>query len=262
MVVGLMGCEKPLGYELPYEGDRLVVIGLLDPAEEITIHVSRTTSPVGPRPDSLTLDGALVKLFEDNGPPDTLLYKEAGYPDVSSAAVEIPDSVPIDGFSFQDSSLRGFNEGAAGQVDFTFTDPPGRGDHYRIKMTAIRDSIRGRVNFWRLGQAFAERDPCYYYYGAAIYLTDACFTASAQTLYLGLETVFSNPDDFREILKPKRIELRLETLTADYYEHLRSLSQPTGFEHAFIDPSPLHGNVTGGYGVLGAVNTTVVTIEF
>ena len=124
-----------------------------------------------------------------------------------------------------------------------------------------REEEKRYPNFWKIGELDTEDDVCGYLYGPGHFLTDFCFNGQVYEAEMGLETSVNNADT-RSIVKPDRIVISFQPITSSYYQYQRSIIQPSGLEHAFADPLPLSGNVTGGYGVLGAVNTTVVTIEF
>ncbi|RMG19535.1 MAG: DUF4249 domain-containing protein [Bacteroidetes bacterium] len=280
----LSNCSKVIEYELPYPGDQLVVYGLLTPDEAVRIRLTHTVAPLGSHPKDLSVAGAEVKLYENAHPLETLEYAQngiyrspsgfrpqtgqlysltiraAGFPELSTDAIEIPSQIPIDSYNLVDSALIALNEGlSAAQLNISFTDPAAV-NYYELVVETCLNMTDCEVggNQWLLDIPETEQQRCGFAWDRNLYFKDICINDTPFTLKLGLETstfTRSGPMKFKQVL----IELR--HINRSYYEYLKTHLQPEDFELAFTEPQLLYSNVKGGYGMLGAYSKSRLLID-
>ncbi len=292
----LGGCQKELGYDLPYAGDRLVIHGFLSPDRVVSVNIGKSYPPTGDQPFTGGITNASVALFEDDVFLENLLHTEEGNyvsagkyrPQVGKAyhievtaegfppAETLPETIPalvrVDSFTFRDTIISPLNEDVpALRLSFNFTDTPGQANYYRPEVVVYYQDAELGVNVFDLDRAMGVEDMCAYYDGIHFLVRDLCFTDQAFTLNLGVETRGSvqrdeatvSIDSLRKYgMNPRfdRAELYLSSITRNHYEYLKTSYQPEGIELAFNGPRPQHSNVRGGYGILAAYNRQVIRI--
>jgi hypothetical protein len=292
----LGGCQKELGYDLPYAGDRLVIYGFLSPDRVVGVNIGKSYPPTG---DYLFEDGianATVALYEDDVLLEHLVHTERGnyvsgsgyrpqvgkayfikvtaegFPPAETLPEVIPSQVGVDSFTFRDTVISPLNEDfPALRLSFSFTDTPGQVNYYNPDVVVYYQGEVLGVNVFDLDRAMGVEDMCAYYDGIYFLVRDLCFADQSFTLNLGVESrgavqregYVVPPDSIRKHGgNPRfdRAELYLNSITRNYYEYLKTSYQPEGIDLAFNGPRPQHTNVKGGYGILAAYNRHKVQI--
>jgi hypothetical protein len=290
------GCQKELGYELPYAGDRLVIHGFLSPDRVVLVNIGKSYPPTGDHSFTGGITNATVALYEDGVFLENLVHTAKGdylsagnyRPRVGKAyhvevtaggfppAETLPETIPapagVDSFTFRDTVISPLNEDfPALRLSFSFTDTPGQVNYYRPGVVVYyQDKVLG-VNVFDLDRAMGVEDMCVYHDGINFLVRDLCFADQSFTLNLGVETRGSVQRDEATISidslrkyggNPRfdRAELYFSSITRNHYEYLKTSYQPEGIELAFNGPRPQHSNVKGGYGILAAYNRQVVRI--
>jgi Domain of unknown function (DUF4249) len=70
--------EKEIEYELPFEGEKLVVIGVLNPDESFNVKVSHTWTPTGIVPKNTFVNDATVIVLENGKLREQLMLDKEG----------------------------------------------------------------------------------------------------------------------------------------------------------------------------------------
>lgn len=274
------GCQRVLPIELPYEGDRLVVYMILAPDQVFSAQVSRTAPPTGVQPAIWEVADALVEVWEEGQTLDTLHFdadqkqyvstqalrpqmgrsyeirvRAPGFPSVQSPAVTIPDRIPIVGLSLQDSSFETGNSNAVGGIlSATVAANPQQegGMYYRAK-----SFIDGEEENVTLCQGGEVRGGCIDPEDVRCVFGFSCLEATPADLRLGLSTGFDNRGNG---IRAEYLAVEVQSVEEGLFQYLRSIGQPIGLEQAFAEPGNLYSNLSGGYGLLGAMNVSYDTL--
>jgi hypothetical protein len=70
--------EKEIEYDLPFEGEKLVVIGVLNPDQPFNVKVTHTWTPTGIIPKNTFVDDATVNVLEDGKLKEQLILEKEG----------------------------------------------------------------------------------------------------------------------------------------------------------------------------------------
>jgi Domain of unknown function (DUF4249) len=75
----ILACrEKEIEYDLPFEGEKLVVIGILNPDETFNVKVTHTWTPTGIIPKNTFVNDATVTVLEDGKLKEQLIFEKDG----------------------------------------------------------------------------------------------------------------------------------------------------------------------------------------
>lgn len=257
--------EQVVPYELPYEGDKLVVWSYIQPEETVEVTVSPTYEPLGLNTVKV-IDDAIVELYENDALVATLQHSENGvytssfYPTVEKSyhlkvsapdfeevvisekvvmplKPEILDIVFLDSISFPTSSqIDGILEIAIHLPDedyITFRDMP-------------LDSFNIGLNI----SSNTYLSDCSEKVGSIIPVK--CLINQDELIYRFRYNRRNRPD---------KVILQLATISdsfADFY------LLDTDFEQGFSfvsEPINIYTNMQGGYGLLAAYNPFIYEFE-
>lgn len=201
-IIVLIACrEKEIEYDLPFEGEKLVVISLLNPDEIFSAKISHTWAATGSIPQNSFVNDAFVQVFEDGKLKEQLMLQKEGYyvsnkatkpilghkysivvsspkySEVSSAEVQIPEGKPR--FTYEqiaDVSYKYNKDTPRDGINVMIQDDPSKQNYYAINFDLMSKS---------------EYDMNIYYgYGSAFYLDDGDVETNQecsfrQTIYHG-----------------------------------------------------------------------------
>jgi hypothetical protein len=273
-------CQRVLPVELPYEGDRLVLYMILVPDQPFSAQLTRTAPPTGTQPTDWQVADALLQVWEDDQLLDTLVYEAAleqyvslrklspeegrryavranapGFPEVRSPAVSLPPALPILGLTLQDSSFETGNSNAVGGILTLETR----------RNPLLAGGLEYRASNWIDGEAVGfstcqsgdVRGGCVDPEDFRCLFAHTCLQGEIPKLRLGLTTGLDNRGD---AVRAEYLTAELRSLDEDLYQYLSSIGQPYGLEQAFAEPGSLYSNLSGGYGLLGAMNVSYDTL--
>jgi Domain of unknown function (DUF4249) len=164
--------EKEIEYDLPFEGEKLVVIGILNPDEPFIIKVSHTWSSTGIVPKNTFVSDAIVNILEDGKLKERLAFDKEGsyvsnkntkpllghkysvevsspkYSKVSSEQVQVPNNKAS--FTYEqipDISYKYNKDDPRDQINVVLQDDPSKPTFYAINFELSRsksdnDSLR------------------------------------------------------------------------------------------------------------------------
>lgn len=276
----ILGCQRVLPIELPYEGDRLVVYMILAPDQALSAKVTRTAPPTGVQPSTWEVSDALFEVWENGQILDTLHFDVGqeqyvstrgvgpqmgrryevrvhapGFPSVQSPAVAIPDALPILGLSLRDSSFETGNSNAVGGIlSATIQASPSQegGIYFRAKSV-----INGEEEGFALCQGGEVRGGCIDPEDVRCVFAFSCLESTPAELRLGLTTGLDNRGNG---IRAEYLAVEVQSLEEGLLQYLESIGQPIGLEQAFAEPGNLYSNLSGGYGLLGAMNVSYDTL--
>ncbi len=289
----LWSCEKTIDFEIPKDPPRITIDAKLqtDTWPRAIVGTSEySLSPGSPSVDSLTNvslyeDGRFVErlspkrydsdIYDNFGNPTPAYYYEGGYRPAAGHTYEIratrngyEDAVGR-AFMYESVNLTGSNYNSeTGDLEVSFSDPPGRGDYYRISIFP-----RGNSGNEYYDSYFGSYDPTIEFFefdefddflvddglsfGYAGYLSDEFFDGSVKKLKLVYligrfgEPGSTNKDPFDVIIG---------RVSESYYLHERSKAAQT-VENPFSEPTPIYGNVENGYGIVATSSNSRVYIQ-
>jgi hypothetical protein len=288
----LFSCEKELDIDLPYDGDKLVVFGVLCPDKIITIKLTKTVPPTGLNELGEGVNNAIVKLFEEGKMVEILKYtskgdyvspsnfmpkvgkkyyieaKAEGFPEITSEPEIIPSKVQSIDFTFGEDITSPVSAGTpAKRLVLEFDDDISETDFYAIiPEVSSKDRILV-VNAFNLARNFGSpADACGFDGNGNIFCyTDVCFSGKAKSK-IGVEIKgglqgkdfdFQNPDTYNK-KDADKIIFRIRKITKNYYDYILTDGELDGIFKAFVPTISRQSNIKGGYGVLVAYNETVI----
>ncbi len=292
LIIVCQGCQRDLGVELPYEGNRLVVFGLISADSVVSVRIDKTAPPTGVFLYSDSVSDATATLFEDGVFVENLNYigKETyrspsgfkpkagkayflkvtvdGFPPVETEPEVVPSEVKIEGYVFGDTIDNIFT-GEARRLTFTFSDEQKEGDFYNAHIVGQYKGNLVTLNTFVAGRPLeASEDLCGFRSENNRYvLQDICFNGQLFSYNLGVATggslqEFKGPGERpRGQVKCDKILLRLMKISKAYRDYLFVADrEQEGFFSAFTIPIREFTNIKGGYGLWAAYSEDVVDV--
>ena len=267
----LVACEKKVDIHIPYDGDKIVVNSLLQPDSVLYLRVTRSQPP-GASVFPEIRDAAVTVKAGDTRIPMQLQVINGKAWFVSQTAVsgllryqlEIA-AAGLDTVRAMDTLPRRpllsqpFAQPNGSRVKFLLKDAPGK-DFYRFRLYACKKNDAGKiVPVSRLRYRF---DPSY----------NNSFTDLITDSYLESNLIPDDRFDGREItvvmqtekvsLPGDMIILEVTGLTWNSWQYLKTLELQNNNDGNFLEePSRVHTNVAGGYGIFGGVNAAQLELE-
>lgn len=271
-LLGLLACTKDLGVDLPYEGDRLVVYGVLSPDSIATLRVSQTYPPTGRYLYGRWVSTAVVRLYEDSilveqlrhqsdgryvsasnfKPQPGKLYhymvSNVGFPDVRSLPERVPEPIRIDSYQFEELIPAAINPGKpARKLICQFTDLRQSNDYYAIQLLGYSTGKRVAVNSFGLDRPDEFEEGCGFRglgRSNEYNLSDICFSGQMTAVRVGVELEGPVQPGGKNG-KVDRVVLTLRRANRGYFEYNRTFNANEGFLQAFQPPQVRYSNVEG-----------------
>lgn len=276
MLILFTACERALEMDLPYEGDKLVINGILSPQRVVSVAISRTDPPTGKSHyGDRHVREAKVVLFEDDEMLEELTYDSAGVyasptgfmpeagrayrieaafagmPEAVSENVRIPDASVVDSIVFSPSVPNTMNEGDPA-VGFTFWVSQITSVYLNIEVKLIYQGEAHYAEYW-LTSGLHDLSPECAFYNGSTSLNAGCFEGNTGIEFT-VENMIFTPDT---IVNVDTFQVNYRAITEDYYQYLRTSVQVEGFELVFLEPEVLRSNIAGGYGILAGANENI-----
>ncbi|MBD0256016.1 MAG: DUF4249 domain-containing protein [Cytophagales bacterium] len=292
VVLMLAACQRDLDVALPYEGDRLVIYGLLTADSVVSVRIDKTAPPTGPFLYADSVPDATAALFENGVFVENLQYagreiyrspsgfkpkaggeyflrvSAPGLPDAETAPEVVPAAVQLEQYVLGDTIANLFL-GEARRLTFTFRDEETPGDFYYAGIEGKYLSNRLTFNTFVVGRPLeASEDLCGFRAENNQYvLQDVCFNGQSFSYELGTE-VTGFLQEYKGIserprgqVKCDQLFLRFRKITKTYRDYLHVAGwEHEGFLSAFTLPVREYTNVKGGYGVWAAYSEHVVDV--
>lgn len=292
--ISLLGCQRELGVDLPYEGDRLVIFGLISADSTVAVRIQKTGPPTGRFLFSESIvANAAVRLFENGvlveqlrhtstgnylspsgfkpkvGKGYSLKVSAPGLPDADTGSEVIPSVVKVDSYVFRDTVTSPFTQDEARKLTFSFTDDAREANFYAAQIIGQYRGNFVALNTFYIGRPLeVSEDLCSFLADDNQYvLQDVCFNGMPFSADLGISTN-GNLQDTTGTGKSRgqqvdcdQILLRFRKVTRTYRDYLRlSGFDEEGFLRAFALPTREFTNVTGGYGLWAAYSEDEIDI--
>ncbi|MDZ7934694.1 MAG: DUF4249 domain-containing protein [Emticicia sp.] len=287
LVFCLNGCRKvELSVDLPYQGDKLVVYGLIVPTEIVSVKVTKTYPPTGKITYIDGISDAEVLLFENDKLVEKLKYTGSGiyksetsfkpkekfayslkinakgFPLVSTSNEIVPTLPKILSFKFDEKIESSLNKGRpARKFILNIADNDRASNFFSIKLEAFwQDTKANLVNF-SIDQASGADSPCFFEYVKSFILNDVCFSNVDYEFKRGFEMnpIFEINNDFVR-KDPERVVAKICQINKSYYEFCKTYYDEEGLLQAFNTPNPRYSNIKGGYGIFAAYNEVLIDL--
>ena len=281
IILAFSSCSKYLELDLPFEGTKLVVNGVLVADQFVDIRVSKTTPATGPITEDLSVQGAQVTLWSGGQPLEILEDKGGGvyrseykpvagnsylvevyHPDfgqVTSTSQQIPFPLQLTEVDFSIGAVDPLNEDTnTGALRVGLTDTTLQA-YYAIDIQGFSHTEEVFVNAWRLEEAPEVNTSCGFVGGNDTFdFSKACFNGDLYQTTFGVETTGWLDGEYVECT---HLLLSVASISEEYYRYLETSVQPEGIDLAFVEPQVVASNVQGGYGIVVAANSKIVRID-
>ena len=287
-LLAMVSCTKDLGFDLPYEGDRLVLYGVLSPDSVATLRVSQTYPPTGRYMYGRWILTAVVRLYEEGvlveqlrhqsdgryvsestfkpkpGKSYHYIVSNAGFPDVQSLPERVPEPIRIDRYQFDESIQAAVNPGVpARKLICQFMDPEQPNDYYSLQLSGYSDGQPVAVNSFGLDRPDEFEDGCGFRSNGQsneYNLSDICFSGQTTAIRVGVELEGPvQPGGSNGSVN--KVVLTLRRANRGYFEYNRTFNANEGFLLAFQPPQVRYSNVRGGYGIILTYSKDQVVIN-
>jgi hypothetical protein len=286
-------CQRDLGVELPFEGNKLVIYGLISADSAVSVKIDKTSSPTGTFMYGEGVNEAVVALFEEDvfvenlthtikgiyrspsgfkpkvGKGYSLKVMAEGFPPAETAVEVIPRKVTITNILFQDTVSSPFTGETAQRLRFTFTDDEQEGELYYGRIEGQYQGKFVALNTFRPDRPLeGSEDICSFKSEDNQYiLSDICFNGQSFTFDIGVATSGALQDNtgtdkrLGQNVECDQIFLRFRKISKAYRNYLyRAGWEDEGFFKAFTTPVREYTNVKGGYGLWAAYSEEATDI--
>lgn len=274
------GCkERALDFQLPYEGDKLVLFSQTKAGDTLTIEIQKTYPPTGQHTYIKGITNATVKLFDEKGYVETLnhvqdgIYTSAtglvwkendsyrieaeapGFPKTATDFETMPTTPIVLSYEFSKDIDSKSNAGTPSrELIITIQDEDSKKPNYYmilIKRVVGKDTIG--VNNFDLDKPSEFEDPCEFRYFATFVFPDLCKVNGILTFRKGLELTYKYSLNI-DTKDRDKIIVSTRQISKSYYEFCRTYYNEDDLIVAFNPPYARYSNVSGGYGIFAAYN--------
>ncbi len=257
--------EKVISYDIPYDGDKLVLLAFMSAQEGITAYVTHTLPPAQQNKPAPIIEGASVKVFKDGHPLGSLLDQGAGrfvspsemifldssqYSLVLNAPgfddVSTPQINTIDVVALKDVEVISLNDSSNVQIAFSFLDPvDSYGNLYQVGLNRYDEQSN---------QLGSSDDDFFDAFGS---FPDTGFDGELYTSFISTNRTFE--DEYNVITPIRSVELQVFSFSPEVIKYLESTFNYEGTHlSAWYEPLPIYNNISGGYGIFGAYSVAKV----
>jgi hypothetical protein len=266
-------CKPDDSYYANYDGDKLVVNGIIEANIGVTVDVSKSQSPGGIIPiDGYKVKNARVWLYQNDAlvgemkpnvigkfginnfkPQVGKYYRLKAVADnldtVESQPVLAIELPTINSFVFKKDNTYARNpNNSAVLFSVNLKDNANEKNFYGIAST-IQITLDSTFSF--NAGTVANLASCeFYFYTLGNFFTDKCFNGDNYTL-----------DYFSEHSNKGIFKIELSAVDKNYFDYLNSLDQPPGYLLAFVEPRITTSNIKNGYGILVAKSTRTFSFK-
>jgi len=286
MYLGLVSCEKIITVKLPEHVPQLVVNGLLNPNDRVSVLVTRTSPILEIHPKDLSINNASVSLYREGVFLENLSYTQEGtylasasikpqilksyhflvsapgFETVETIPEKVPKAVKLKSFTFDNDGLEAVNHGmTAGVFTWNFDQDPAKENFYGIDIVPFKPGNEASSSlkwFPDFDEEFGSI--CGIISGRiALSFPGTCLRGSgSETVRVANETTYSTQDGPTPF---EYLEVTLYNISPSYYAYMKSIIQAEGLELAFSTPDTLFTNVQGGYGLIGSFTRSKIRID-
>ncbi len=275
-------CSEVIEYELPYDGDKIVVNAILLANEPVQVSITKSAPPTGEINKDLSLKSATIDLFENGVFIESLEHTNDGiyisksefrpvegneyYFVVNAKGFETVSSIPTIIPSSPSVSLLGvtynpFSEESKGvQTSIVITDPIAEENYYFLTVYGLfnGDDSWYETYSYLLGVSYDFLPPCLDNIILGDLYKDACQNGGDFEFIFNTENKYSSPGNNRDEFD--KLFVTVTNISTEYYNYLLNYDRVTDIQLIFFEPEVLPSNIMGGYGIVGAGNQAVIEI--
>ena len=254
--------QKNVEFQLPFEGEKLVVYGLISNENFPKLKVYRTQSILAESPNYY-LSNIKAELYENSSFVDTFyflqdcgsiattisfdkkysIFVEHNHLSVTSESIQLPPLIEIDTFSYhiaQDSSFL--------NILFSFTDIASTANYYTYSITKKRN-----------GQIVEQKAANF-----QALIADENFNGIQNEIFLTESLRIPIFDDLEliDVVSPDEIIVKLYHVSKEVFLFHQSLKANSGeLGNQYSEQNPPWTNINGGYGYFGAYRVDSLKIR-
>lgn len=272
--ISIISCKKYYDYNANYDGNKLVVNGIIEANEGVNVVLSQSRSPSGNIPlQGFNIKNGRVWLYQNDKlvaemtrnskgkftvelfkPQEGNVYRIKAVADnldtVESYPIVIPPTPTINSFILKKDNTYAINQGESGAFFSVNIQDLSTEKNYYLLSSHVQINADS-VNTGFLKGLTADFESCEVNEVATfVFLTDKCFNGSNFTL-----------DYFSEHNNKGVLKVQLSSIDKFFFNYLRNVEQPTGLELAFAEPKLVVSNIKNGYGVFVAKNTVTFSLK-
>lgn len=266
-----ISCERMrvIPYDIPYEGDQLVLLAFISLDEGVRAYVSHTLAPNNRVAESKVINDAFVELYEDDILVDTLKYngadlyisdpqlalsldsryriivKASGYDIVESHEVQLLESVIL-----EDVYIESVTDSGTIQVNYSFQDEKEKSSNrYQVKLSKYSE------------QGHLLHPKVDYFFSPPLTFLDTGFDGG---IYSSFESSYRNykDQDSDEYVDVDKLELEVIKFSEEFNTYIESLINYEGTSFSpWGEPWPVYDNLDGGVGAFASYSLARNLIE-
>lgn len=281
IAISLESClSKELHLDLPFDGQQLVIEGLITPSQVVQLSVLKTSAALSRiEVDDFFVPNATVLLYEEEELVEQLTHTSEGiyrssqqfrpevgktyrvevtapnFPNASTPNIIIPDTVPEFTWNFIDSVQGDFFDGI---LQLTFEDIANTNNNYSLIIEGVTATgLHPYISY--ISEDFTVLNPsCKLQDAAEINFIDACFQNSTVSLPL-LTSIEVYENGGSVTLEQIRIVLR--NTSESYFLYKEYLNLTLNADEPFVEEPLTYTNIEGGFGVWGAYQERVIIVD-
>lgn len=285
----LAGCDGTfINYDVPFEGERLVINGLIAANAPVQVSVGRTWRLEGTIPNYF-VENATVELFENDSLVAQLKHTSKGvyttpfkaksrfeysckvtapnFQVTTTVKTKVPPAFPYVSYNLDKNGYFSLNSGRNEPANMSLIIRPGvsQDNFYSIKIrpTFQNNALSGGTEM--LDFNMNQESNCIFIrrveVGSAFYFAGRCLNEKSKFLF-GIETIGTDMVDSTAFKSKKatRIVVSMRNVSKEYFDFMKNYNEPQDIERAFVEPAPTFTNVIGGYGLWASFNETQIEI--
>jgi hypothetical protein len=289
--------DKILEYPLYFEGEKLVVFGFFLANEPIKISISKTWPPAGIKPTNIIINDAEVSIFKNGLFLENLYLKENGIylsrnetkiiegakyqvfvnskslGKVESKIVEVPLIKPNISYQKSKNTQPEHNQDINQDlIELKLVENKEGRVYYYVTFQNLYLQQQQTAQYWSVGESMNKpRNDCDF--GASVFFNETlnnanvfsndCFINKEKQLKYSLEAGFNiSVDNKIQFVKPYKVNIKVATISKDYFEYLKNQYQPIDVERIFKDPTTNFTNIKGGYGIIATANEVIESYNY
>ncbi len=276
LLILCFSCEKEIsGIDIPFEGQKLIIISFFNPYENLEVTVYKTIAPDA-LPEHTIVNNAMVVLFEDDKAIDTLVFENekyvskivpsinknyqliaaaTGFPSVKSTIETIPTKSLI-------SEVTQFKDTTGVKLLINFNNAPNQVSYFDISSNAyFGEDNQINTGIGRLERAPEDGLNCEFIRNNRF--SNICFKEESTniTLEVGGRKIIYNNDGTVDFIPFHKYDVILSTISPSFFEYFRGIDESIESHGDEFSETPLTWtNIENGYGVFAGYDFD--TFEF
>ncbi|MFN3852420.1 MAG: DUF4249 domain-containing protein [Spirosomataceae bacterium] len=277
-ILFLLGCrQREIEFNLPYDGDKLIVYAIFSPNEPLSVKLTKTYPPVG-QVIYIYIKDAEVLVYEDGKFLERLKYEKddnyisetgykpkvgskyslkvnaVGFPSVETNEEVIPTKPNVTYFDFSQDIESALNDWKkAKKLILKLKDEEEKQNFFLLNGYAYWNNQKTGISTgFGISQPNEFILPCLNFYIGSAIINNDCFQNNSYTYERGYEI-----DRFfmgYSTQRVQKMEFFVRQINKSYYDFCKTYYEEEDLLKAFNSPNPRYSNIKGGYGIFSAYN--------